>query len=234
MATAQHTGVWTRPDRAAAGPKPRHSRDSIARAAIDVADKDGLEAVSMRSVAAALGSGTASLYRYLKSQDELIEVMIDAVSAEYDLETPSGTAAAKLTDLAFQSRSIMHRHRWLPPLLLTRPALGPNSLRYLEYALSALSGAGIGESAKLRTVAMLTAITAAHALNELSAAGPPAADGSPGEYLATIARSGQYLYLGTALANASPVTDPDETFREVIIGHLAGAGVRDQRCGRHS
>ena len=57
--------IWTRPERAPRGPVPEHSRAKIAAAGILIADADGLGAVTMRSVAAAVGTGPASLYRYV-------------------------------------------------------------------------------------------------------------------------------------------------------------------------
>lgn len=226
MTAGDRLVVWLRPDRSAAGPKPQHSRSSIAHAGIGLADNHGVEAVSMRSVAAAAGSGTASLYRYFKSHDELLEVMIDTVSAEYELGQASGSPLVELTELAVQGRAIMHRHPWLPALLLTRPSMGPNSLKYLEYALSVLSNTGISESAKLRTIAMLTAITASHVLNELGSAGTSAADdAATGKYLATIIGSDQYPHLGRALSHAAPVKGLEAAFREAISQHLTGAGL---------
>ncbi|GAB3266578.1 TetR/AcrR family transcriptional regulator C-terminal domain-containing protein [Arthrobacter pigmenti] len=180
----------------------------------------------MRSVAAAAGSGTASLYRYFKSHHELLEVMIDTVSAEYELGQASGSPLVELTELAVQGRAIMHRHPWLPELLLTRPSMGPNSLKYLEYALSTLSNTGISEAAKLRTIAMLTAITASHALNELGSAGTSTADdAATGKYLATIIDSDQYPHLSRALGHAAPAKGPDVIFREAIHQYLTGAGL---------
>lgn len=61
---------------------------------------------------------------------------------EYHLAPSTGPAVEQLVDPALQGRSVMHRHPWLPPLLLTRPSLGPNSLRYLEHARGAFSAQG--------------------------------------------------------------------------------------------
>ena len=74
--------IWARPERAAKGPAPSRSRAQIAAAAVQLADDEGLEAVSMRKVAAALGIGAASLYRYIESKDELYELMVDHVEGE--------------------------------------------------------------------------------------------------------------------------------------------------------
>ena len=94
-----HTLTWTKVRAARRGPGPDVSR--IVRAAIDLADAEGIEAVSMRRVAAAIGAGTMSLYRYVPKKEDLFDLMIDAVGGEYDLPAePSGDPRADLTGLA--------------------------------------------------------------------------------------------------------------------------------------
>jgi AcrR family transcriptional regulator len=75
--------IWLRPERSARGPVPEHSRAEIARAAVALADRGGLAAVTMRSVAAAIGTGPASLYRYVDTRDDILELMADEVVGEY-------------------------------------------------------------------------------------------------------------------------------------------------------
>src|SRR6516165_12272673 len=75
--------IWMRPERAAAGRPAGHSRDEITAAAVAIADREGLDAVSMRRVAADLRTGAASLYRYLETREDLLDLMIDATGAEY-------------------------------------------------------------------------------------------------------------------------------------------------------
>lgn len=221
--------LWRRPERSGVGPKPEHSRAGIAAVAIEIADRDGLAAVSIRGVAAGLGAGAASLYRYLKSHAELIELMIDTVSGEYDLAPSHEPPPVQLLNLARQGRSIMHRHPWLAPLLLTRPSMGPNALGYLERALSALETVDLPGPAKLQAVAMMTAIASAFVQNELAAAGDSAADpdGAMARplYLADAARSGNYPLLAGALAERHDTQRPEEVFTNTISNYLAGAGV---------
>ncbi len=80
--------IWTRPERAARGPAPEHSRAEIAAAGVALADRRGLAAVTMRSVAAAIGAAPASLYRYVATRDELVELMADQVYGEYRYAEP--------------------------------------------------------------------------------------------------------------------------------------------------
>ncbi|WP_408907096.1 helix-turn-helix domain-containing protein [Streptomyces cavernicola] len=67
--------VWARPERAARSPSASHSRDELAAAAVELVDRRGLDAVSVRQVAKALGPGQASLYRYITGRDDLLDLM---------------------------------------------------------------------------------------------------------------------------------------------------------------
>ncbi|MGO4147669.1 TetR/AcrR family transcriptional regulator [Paenarthrobacter sp. YAF11_1] len=231
MAAHDPTDVWRRPERATVGPKPEHSRNGIATAALRIADDEGLPAVSIRRVAASIGAGAASLYRYVKSHDELVELMMDTVAGEYHLEAGGEHPREKLLNLAHQGRDIMHRHPWLAPLLLTRPSMGPNSLRYLEAAVSALSTVDLPGPAKLQTVAMLSAITSAFVQNELaSAPGSGAVDGAAAgrvPYLVEALHSGDYPHLAAAMAGQAHSGHSDEQFAGIVANYLAGAGVPD-------
>jgi AcrR family transcriptional regulator len=106
-------------------------------AALAVADTEGLAAVSMRRVAGDLGSGTATLYRYITNRDELVDLMIDAAHGEEPLPEPTQDWRADLAAVAHGLRATMLRHPWLAGELTGRPSLGPNSLRRSEAALRA-------------------------------------------------------------------------------------------------
>ncbi|TVU58115.1 TetR family transcriptional regulator [Paenarthrobacter nitroguajacolicus] len=225
------TDLWRRPERSAVGPKPEHSRSGIATAALRIADQEGLAAVSIRRVAASVGAGAASLYRYVKSHDELVELMMDTVSGEYHLEPGTGGPLEQLLDLAHQGRGIMQRHPWLAPLLLTRPSMGPNSLRYLEAALTTLESVDLPGPAKLQTVAMLSAITSAFVQNEMATARPPGPKGAAtnrGQYLAEALKAGDYPHLTAALTGHSDEGHPDEHFTSIVTNYLTGAGIPSQ------
>jgi AcrR family transcriptional regulator len=113
------------------------SVQSLVAAAIAIADAEGLESLSMRRVAAELRSGTTSVYRYVKNRDELLDLMVDTVRGEDPPLPTSGDWRADLAQIAYAQRELMLRHQWLGTLLVSRPALGPHSLRQMDYALAA-------------------------------------------------------------------------------------------------
>ncbi|MFD8825274.1 TetR/AcrR family transcriptional regulator [Streptomyces sp. NPDC059605] len=162
--------IWARPERAGRGPKPAFSRADIAAAAVRIADAEGFDAVSMRKVAAELGCGTMSLYNYVPRKEDLHELMLDAVSADYEFPEPSGDWRADLTALARQARAMMHRHTWVPRLMSPVYGFSPNALRYLEYALSCLDGVDARFGEKMELIAMVNGVVTTYVANEIATA----------------------------------------------------------------
>src|SRR5260370_16888903 len=84
--------IWLRSDSGARDQRPALSRDQIVRAAIELADEHGLDAVSTRRIAAALGSGPTSMYWHVPSKADLYELMFDAALGEVELPGPASGA----------------------------------------------------------------------------------------------------------------------------------------------
>ncbi|AXB44042.1 TetR/AcrR family transcriptional regulator [Amycolatopsis albispora] len=125
--------------------KPELSVDRIARVAIELADVDGLDALSMRKVAEKLGVGTMSLYTYVPGKAELVDVMVDLVQAETARPQEGGDDwRAKLELIARENLALYQRHPWLLQAS-HRTVLGPNVIEKYEYELRALEGIGLTE-----------------------------------------------------------------------------------------
>ena len=75
--------IWMRPEHAATGRPAKRSREEITAAAIAIADQEGLDAVSMRRVAAGLGTGAASLYRYVETREDLLDLELPPQAGEF-------------------------------------------------------------------------------------------------------------------------------------------------------
>ncbi|MEV5880651.1 TetR/AcrR family transcriptional regulator C-terminal domain-containing protein [Streptomyces sp. NPDC052101] len=121
------------------------SRARIVRAATDIADSEGLTAVSMRSVAARLGVAAMSPYRHVAGKDDLVLLMADAAFGEetYPAEPPEGWRA-RLELGARTLWRIHRRHPWLAQVgSLTRPLMLPALMTHAEWALAALDGRGL-------------------------------------------------------------------------------------------
>jgi AcrR family transcriptional regulator len=161
--------IWTRPERAGKGPAPSHSRAEITAAAIALADSEGIDAVSMRKVAAKLGAGTGTLYRYLSRKDDLLDLMIDAVEGEDGGPAPlSGDWRQDLRAFARRARSIIHRHPWVAVLAAGRPTLGPNGLRLAEHTLDSIAELRLTIDDMLVSLETLQAFVRGYTLGELA------------------------------------------------------------------
>jgi AcrR family transcriptional regulator len=225
--TAKLRSIWTRPERAARGPAPEHSRAEIAAAGVALADASGLAAVTMRSAAAAIGTAPASLYRYLATRDELIELMADQVYGEYDHAGPDpARPVASLLGLAHQGRAIYHRHPWLLDVPPTGTLPGPNAVAFVEHALAALAGTGLSGPERLETVGLFSGAVRLFAETEISQqrAGRDTAQwqGSLAGYLLRIAADGQHPQLAAALADQPGVAEPEPLFDRAMTRILTG------------
>lgn len=209
--------IWLRPERSGRGPEPAHSRAAIASAAIALADAEGLDAVSMRKVATALGAGTMSLYNYVPKKEHLFDLMLDASAGEFTLpDAPSGDPRADLTALAREMLAAMRRHPWLPGLCITRPSMGPNSLRCTEFFLAALSDSAWDGGTKMEMFAQLNGFVCQYAQWEHTAAGGASTQWQTDmvTYLTGVITTGHYPHLAAALAAGSggPPPDADTVF----------------------
>lgn len=208
------------PTQRTTGPKPQYSREKIVDVAVGLADAEGIEAVSVRSVASMLNTGPASLYRYVKSYDQLTELMVDRISAEYDYEACTGSAIEQLLEMAHQGHRIMRRHPWVPLIVMQKQVMTPNSLVYLERGLLALADTDLSAAQKLHTLAMLNSITAAFALNEQSQH-----EQQDASALLNTMQMGSYPHLLVALSEINEPPDLDSAFEQAIVTYLGGVGV---------
>ncbi|WP_307808182.1 TetR/AcrR family transcriptional regulator C-terminal domain-containing protein [Streptomyces oryzae] len=212
--------LWLTPDRPRRGRRPGFSRAAIIAAAVALADAEGLDAVTMRRVAAEVGAGVMSLYSYAPDKDTLLELMLDHVSGELPTATPpTGDWRADLKAVAHDQRALMLRHPWLPATLTTRRTLGPNALAFLERALAALRPTGLDGAAKLEVFAQLTSFVAGHVGYELSQAGSarsPERTAAETRYLTTVAADGNHPELAEALAAPGRPLTPEAMFTRFL------------------
>ncbi|MDX3006811.1 TetR/AcrR family transcriptional regulator [Kribbella solani] len=226
--------IWLRPERAARGPRPAHSRAEIAAAAVRVADTDGLEAVSMRRVAAELGTGTTSLYRYVDGKDELFDLMVDQAMGDRPLPVPTGDWRTDLRALADTQRARALRHPWLVRLPATRPVLGPNMLAWLEATYAAVDAPGLSADEVLAQASTLLTFVRGHVLEELAEreSSQAMADwlAQQSRYGERVIRSGDYPHLSRMMIEAGTPHADDRFDRlyERSLGHVL-AGLAAER-----
>ena len=143
--TQPRTGlIWERLQSPVSSARQALSRDQIVQTAMSIADDEGAQAITMRRIATELTSTAMALYRHVFSKEDLLDLMLDAVFGEIDLpERPSDEWRADLRTFAYQSRAVFKRHPWVMPLLVSRPTLGPNYLRWFEFSLASVADRGL-------------------------------------------------------------------------------------------
>jgi AcrR family transcriptional regulator len=120
------------------------SREAIVDAALRVVDREGSSGLSMRRVAEELGTGPASLYWHVPSKDALIDLVIDRVAAEVPIPEPDPEHwQEQLRKWLLEARAVFDRHPGVAALTLGRIPTGPSVVRWAEWTLAILRGAGI-------------------------------------------------------------------------------------------
>ncbi|MFC7644344.1 TetR/AcrR family transcriptional regulator [Streptosporangium lutulentum] len=135
------SSVWTREPRATKS--PTLSRAQIVRAAVELLDAEGLDALSMRHLGAKLGSGATSIYWHVANKDELLELVLDEFYGEFKVPEPQEADWRHTATLfAYGMREALFRHPWAMSLVGTMPAIGPNAMRLLEQLIDTFTRAG--------------------------------------------------------------------------------------------
>lgn len=224
--------VWERPEPPNRPVPVPLSREDIVRAAIRLADADGLDAVSLRKVATALDVRPMRLYNYIAGKDELLDLMVDAAHAEIQ---PAGDGWREvLRSLAEATRHAAHEHEWLADLLGGRPQLGPNALASGETVVAALGD--IGLDATMPVVAAVNAYVIGAVRRENAERRAERATGmdekrwqaSLGPYLERTFATGRFPALATVVRDAAHL-DADQTFRLGLEFLLDGIEARLSR-----
>ncbi len=233
--------MWRMRDAGRRGPKPSLTIDDITRAAIELADAEGLAAVSMARVAERLGNSTMALYRHVKSKDELLVLMSDAA---LERPQPLPEDVDWRTGLTFWAEGVLvavRKHRWYSKLPISGPPAGPNNLAWLDSALAALKDTGLPEGAKVGVVmGLMTYVQGEIRLSLDLAAGfadNPAAFSQYGAILARVVDPRQLPALANVLDAGvfdevgSFETESDEDFDFGLQLYLDGvAGFIDRVC----
>ncbi len=156
-----------------AEPRPGLSLSGIARAAVELADGGGLEAVSMARIAERLGFTTMSLYKHVKSKDEVLLLMLDAVTAvPAELDAPVDDWRQGLQRWSQAQWEMLRAHSWVVNLPITGPPITPNQLAWTDRALRVLGNTGLTERNKAGVVLLVASymLTAARMSADVGAA----------------------------------------------------------------
>ena len=182
--------LWLRTEPGAR--KPRFTRDQIASAALRIADTDGLGGLSMRRLAADLDAGTMTLYHYVRTKDELLALINDAVMGEVGVppteELPTDWRAA-MTTIARRTRAAFERHPWVFDIA-SDTVPGPNGMRHFDQSLQAVASLATMAD-KLDVIFAVDEYVFGYCLSAREEASTASDDMIP-SYLEELARSGDY------------------------------------------
>ena len=209
--------IWTQP--APGSRRPRFTREQIAEVAIRIADEEGFDALSMRRIADELDAGTMTLYHYVRTKDDLMELMNDTLMAEIliserDLAAGWRHALAQIARASYRS---FRRHPWA--LQALRGArFGPNSLAHFEQSLAAAATAPFSLPGQLDVIGIVDDYVYGHVLRVWEAVGMEEFDaGAPTdslvEFMTERVRSGAYPHLRALVDTGAP---PNERWQEVV------------------
>ncbi|MFF8293150.1 TetR/AcrR family transcriptional regulator [Streptomyces sp. NPDC016309] len=220
--------LWGPPTKPSRGPRPALDLDRIARAGIEVADAEGLAAVSMQRVAGLLGVTKMALYRYMPGKAELVAVMVEtAIDEPPPGKGPRQEWRDRLGDWARHLATVFHRHPWLLDATVGPRVMGPRELGWMEQALAALDGTGLTGAERMDAVVLLAGHVRGIAL-QARATGPA---GSPeARFAATLGQlmrthGERYPALTAALASAARSGGQDQALEFGLHRILDGLGL---------
>ena len=225
--------MWARDPRVgrARGRPAPLTRDDLVRAALAIADAEGFEAVSMRNVARSLGVGAMTLYSYVASKDDLLDLVFDELMGELVLPEPlPDDWREALSAIARRTRDVWLRHPWIAASIAERSGFGPNALRHVEQSLAAIDGLGLDGADALAVLSAVDDYALGHTMRRvLQVADRREEDRAVMEaYWADMLASGEFPRLA-AMAEHSWELDHDERFERGLRWVLDGIAARYER-----
>jgi AcrR family transcriptional regulator len=219
--------IWTRPP---TEKRERPTREAIVAAATGLADTHGLDAVSVRRVAAALQTRPMDLYRYFARKDELIDLMVDEVIAGALLNEIPRDWRDALSAIARALRAVCLAHPWMVTAAGQQALLGPNVMRHVEQSLEATAALGLDWTKRLAIWRAVDSYTMGHAHirpgrdhSEGNTAPDPGRAAAAEAYLRDLAGSGSFPNLAASGAAGLLHSEDDElTFETGLNWLLAG------------
>ena len=184
------------------------SRERVLRAAVLLADEEGIESLTMRQLGLRLGVEAMSLYNHVANKDDILDGMVDLVVSEIDLPADAVGWKEAMRRRAISARSVFSRHPWASGLIDSRVSSGPARLRYLDWVLGTLRRAGFTLEMAARAFALLDGYIYGFGRQQLNISAGP--DVTPEE-------------LAEAFLGALPA-DEYPYLREIAVAHAMDSG----------
>ena len=150
------------------GPRTPLSRERVLRAAIDLADRDGIDSLSMRNLGQEVGVEAMSLYNHVRNKEDILNGMVDVVFSEIDMPSSPADWVDAMRQRAISARQVLLRHPWAIGLMESRAQPGPATLKHHDAVLRNLRTAGFSVEMAAHAYSVLDSYTYGFTLNELS------------------------------------------------------------------
>ena len=144
------------------------SRDRVLRAAVAIADADGIGSLTMRSLAQELGVKPMALYYHVANKEEILDGIVDLVFSEIELPTANGDWRSEIVRRANSARLVLRRHPWAIGLMESRKTPGAATLRHHDATIGTLRAAGFSVEMTAHAYALLDSYIYGFALQEVS------------------------------------------------------------------
>jgi AcrR family transcriptional regulator len=227
---------WT--PRKTTAPRRALSREAIVAAALKILRAEGIDALSMRRVAAELGTGAASLYAHVAHKDELLELLLDEVTGEIPLPEPDPARwQEQVRQIWMDARAALARNGDIARVALGRVPMGPNSMRTAEVTMAILRAGGVPDKTVAWAVDVIGMYVAANAIEGALHSANQKAGRDPAEYMAAVTSHFAALPADRfpTIAALMPMLtsgDAEERFAfglDLLIQGLAAQGAAERR-----
>jgi len=179
------------------------SKERIFQAAIDVADREGLQALTMRRLGAELGVEAMAVYKHVSSKDDILDGMVELVVSRIDTPAERADWRDAMRSRAISAREVLRRHSWAIGLLDSRRSMGPNQLRYVDAVLGSLRSAGFSVDDAAHAFSLLDSYVYGHVVQEMSWSGRSEPSEPPGPAPESEISSTDYPHLAEMAAHAA-------------------------------
>src|SRR6478752_8386346 len=209
------------------------TREAIVQKALELLDRDGLDALSMRRVADELGAGAASLYWHVGSKDGLLDLVLDEIIGEQQVPDPEPERwQEQLKEVARTQRRTSLRHPYVVRISIGRIPMGPNALQYSERVLAILRAGGLPPRLAVQGYLLLIATVNGFTMDETGVEDGGTPDRDPAHLQETADMARDYIASlptnlfpnMTSLASEFALADPDERFElllDIFVDGLA-------------
>jgi AcrR family transcriptional regulator len=159
-------------------PRPPLTTERVLRAAVDLADRQGLGALTMRRLGADLGVEAMSLYKHVANKDAILDGVVELIVGQIEIPSEETPWKQAMRQRAASARTVLAGHAWAIGLLESRASMGPGTMRYLDAVLGSLRSAGFSLGDAVHALWLLDSYVYGHVIQETSLA--PVSTSLPG------------------------------------------------------